>query len=385
MDRAASASLRLRQVIGGLAVFAGLGGVTAYADGPAGVVTTLHGSADLTRAAAVQPLRFRDELYLQDRIDTNEESLVRVLLGGSAVVTVRELSSLTISEQPDRAVIDLRDGRVGVEVARRLMKPGQAIEIRTPNAIAAVRGSFVVVEVSGPEKNPRTEVLTRSVSLPVTVSWGGDDASLASDHAIVVAGSGATLRVTPPRILTAAERARADAVRQGPREPTHSRSLPESLEIATDEEAEKAREEVEALAREEETEVGSATSPGLNEIAAARLAALFGLGSDGPGVTPEPATARRGQPPLAGPGAPPPGVPPPGVPPPGGPPPGGPPPVGPPPVGPPVPPVVPPGAAPGFSDAARGNATHSNASPTGLMPPAVGLGGGVPPGLGKKQ
>jgi hypothetical protein len=69
--------------------------------GGVGVVTTLAGNATVARAtlSSPQPLRFKDDVFLRDRITTAEKSIVRVLLGGNALVTVRELSALTITEQ----------------------------------------------------------------------------------------------------------------------------------------------------------------------------------------------------------------------------------------------------------------------------------------------
>src|SRR5712691_2974262 len=66
----------------------------------AGVVVTLQGSATAKRTALPQPvaLRFKDDVYLRDRITTADRSLVRLLLGGKASVTIRELSELTITE-----------------------------------------------------------------------------------------------------------------------------------------------------------------------------------------------------------------------------------------------------------------------------------------------
>ena len=60
----------------------------------AGIVTTLEGNVTATRAAAAPiALRFKDDVFLQDRITTAEQSLARMLLGGKAVVTVRERSA----------------------------------------------------------------------------------------------------------------------------------------------------------------------------------------------------------------------------------------------------------------------------------------------------
>jgi hypothetical protein len=114
-----------------------------------GVVTTLAGNATVARAAlpSPQPLRFKDDVFLRDRITTAERSIVRVLLGGKALITVRELSALTITEDAGRSTIDLSSGKVAMGVLRQRMRPGEVIEIRTPNAIAAIRGTVLVVEL----------------------------------------------------------------------------------------------------------------------------------------------------------------------------------------------------------------------------------------------
>src|SRR5881628_3291823 len=68
----------------------------------AGVVTTLLGTATVSRAALSQPvpLKFKDDVFAQDRVATGDDSIARILLGGKAIVTVRERSSLTITEVP---------------------------------------------------------------------------------------------------------------------------------------------------------------------------------------------------------------------------------------------------------------------------------------------
>lgn len=124
---------------------------SALAESPTnvGVVTTLTGQATVARASLSQPLplRFKDDVFVQDRISTAEKSIVRVLLGGKALVTVRELSVLTVTEQLGRSTVDLGSGKIGVGVARQRMRPGEILEIRTPNIVAAVRGTVLVVEI----------------------------------------------------------------------------------------------------------------------------------------------------------------------------------------------------------------------------------------------
>ena len=114
-----------------------------------GVVTTLAGTATVARAAlpSPRPLSFKDDVFVRDHIATAEKSVVRVLLGGKALITVRELSSLTIKEETGRSAVDLSSGKIAMGVLRQRMRPGEAIEIRTPNAIVAVRGTVLVVEL----------------------------------------------------------------------------------------------------------------------------------------------------------------------------------------------------------------------------------------------
>ena len=141
-----------------------------------GVVTALTGRASLKRLQAPEtPLKLRDNLFVRDVVDTQKESLARILLMGKSTVTVRELSRFEIREEvrPDgsqRALINLAEGKIRVMVARRLMRPGDEVEIRTPNAIAAVRGSDGVIEVSKlPDGRPQTVITGVSGEFQLTL------------------------------------------------------------------------------------------------------------------------------------------------------------------------------------------------------------------------
>jgi hypothetical protein len=121
-----------------------------------GVVTTLQGTARITHASAptvAASLRFRDDVFLQDVIDTEAAALARILLRGSSLVTIRELSRVTIGEQAiptgSKSVVSLFSGKVRATVSRSLLGPGDQTEIRTPNAVAAVRGTDVIVFTVG--------------------------------------------------------------------------------------------------------------------------------------------------------------------------------------------------------------------------------------------
>jgi hypothetical protein len=149
---------RVVQAVVSTAIVLAMSSTTAWAQATrAGVVTTLEGNVTAARAAAPQPvaLKFKDDVFVQDRIATGSESLARMLLGGKAVVTVRERSVLTITEVPGRpTTIDIESGKFALAVARERMRPGEVIEIRTPNAVAGVRGTVVVTEVQGVASQP---------------------------------------------------------------------------------------------------------------------------------------------------------------------------------------------------------------------------------------
>jgi hypothetical protein len=115
---------------------------------PAGIVTAVHGTATIARASSNQsnPLRFKDDVFLFDRVTTGERSLARILLGGRAVVTARERSILTITAVPGTARLDLESGRLLLAVAKGTMRPGESIDIKTRNAIIGIRGTVVVAD-----------------------------------------------------------------------------------------------------------------------------------------------------------------------------------------------------------------------------------------------
>jgi FecR protein len=124
----------------------------AEAQERAGVVTTLEGNVTVMRASLSQPaaLKFKDDIFVKDRITTGTNAVARILLGGRAVVTVRERSVVTITEVPGVSTVDVVAGRAAVAVAREKMQAGDLVEVRTPNAVAGIRGTVIVAEVFDP-------------------------------------------------------------------------------------------------------------------------------------------------------------------------------------------------------------------------------------------
>jgi hypothetical protein len=202
----------IRRIGVSLLVLAGMwpAAVTAQIQ-KAGVVTTLEGNVTATRTTADKPvaLKFKDDVFVNDRVVTGDRSLARLLLGGKAVVTVRERSAITITEVPGRSTIDLDSGKVAVAVAKDKMRPGEQIEVKSPNAVAAVRGTVFVVEVIRASANAGSAqsavtvnhyVLTGTIALNV----GSQSVNINADNFASVTGS-----VISSGVMSAAMRANA--------------------------------------------------------------------------------------------------------------------------------------------------------------------------------
>lgn len=88
--------------------------------------------------------------------------MVRVLFGGKALLTVQESTDLSIgSELQQPMVVDIAAGSMGLAVAKAKMKAGEGFEVRTPNAVATVRSTVILVEVA-----PTVSASTESQSAP---------------------------------------------------------------------------------------------------------------------------------------------------------------------------------------------------------------------------
>src|SRR2546422_5721812 len=102
----------------------------------AGVVDNLEGTVTVWRAASRQPvgMKVRDDLFVNDRIVTGDNSFVSLQLGESVVVVMRERSTLRLTEVPSEARLDLDSGKVLIAVTNSGMRPGRRLAVRTSNA-----------------------------------------------------------------------------------------------------------------------------------------------------------------------------------------------------------------------------------------------------------
>ncbi|MCZ6623934.1 MAG: FecR domain-containing protein [Deltaproteobacteria bacterium] len=197
-----------------LTLFLMLSGL-AFAQDPVGVVTGLKGKADLTRAGTQTTLHFRDSIILRDVIDTHERSLARILFGGNSIVTVREMSHLEVREEilptgATRSVHKLSSGQILLNVARRLLRRGDEVQIRTPNAVAAVRGSTIFAQYDFTSGQSNFTVLAGSL---IVTPHGRPPITMKVNEAVSITGTTATGIQAGP--IKGVGKAQADKILQG--------------------------------------------------------------------------------------------------------------------------------------------------------------------------
>jgi hypothetical protein len=148
------------------------GATDAYQSSGIGVVTAVSGPVSMIRAAAQpQPLKFRDQLQWRDVVETKKDGSARILLLGTTSVTVRELSRLELREEALAAgkkyTVSVVSGKVRATVERTLLGKGEEVEVHSPNAVAAVRGTDLVVEIAEQPARARGLGLLASLAGPL--------------------------------------------------------------------------------------------------------------------------------------------------------------------------------------------------------------------------
>ncbi len=223
---------------------------------PAGVVTGLQGQAQLTRpATAPTPLRFKDGVIIRDVVSTREKSLARILFGGRSTVTVRELTRLEVREEllptgARRDVHDLSSGTILVNVARQLMRPGDEVVIRTPNAIAAVRGSTLFASFN-PVLNQSFFALLSGSGL--VTPQGQTSVTLTPNTGLNITGTGPTVQAGPVQVITQAQATQIVQESQVAKVVKEEANKEQSVQVAVKEAAALVTAVVEAVTKTEQT------------------------------------------------------------------------------------------------------------------------------------
>ena len=135
---------------------------------PIGAVAALVGQGTITHSGNAEraPAKVRDDVFVRDRIETAEKSVIRVLMGGRITVTVRERSVVTIIDDPMRPRVDLESGQLAFKVHEGGLRAGEVAEVATPNAIVGIRGSLIVAQATGTD----SDVTVLEAHKPITIA-----------------------------------------------------------------------------------------------------------------------------------------------------------------------------------------------------------------------
>ena len=138
----------------------------ARAQTPAGTVAALQGRADAqaSGASAWRALALRNDVFVGERLRTADASRLKVLMRDDSVITLGPRSELTIDQQvvkgdggaaADTSRLGALVGSVRAVVTDRYGSRGSTFEVKTPTAVAGVRGTGFLVLVDADGKRTR--------------------------------------------------------------------------------------------------------------------------------------------------------------------------------------------------------------------------------------
>jgi hypothetical protein len=158
-----------------------------------GVVSALTGRASVTHAgeSSSSALSFKDSVSAGDKITNGTSSTLRILLDSKAVLTSHDEATLTLAGAPGAALIALENGKIQLNVNNSRLNSGETFEVRTPNAMARITGTTLVVDV-------RNE-LVGNASIRAVSQWcalrGSLTVSSRAEGSSVLLGPGQCVRV----------------------------------------------------------------------------------------------------------------------------------------------------------------------------------------------
>ena len=130
-----------------LSMVVALGARVAAAE-DVGAVAALEGTAEVPRGGALTPLAAGDVVQLGDHVRTAAASRAKLLFRDDSVLTLAESSELVVDEQVAGAApttsFSLLLGKVRAIVNDRYSAKGAEFEVKSPTAIAGVRGTSFI-------------------------------------------------------------------------------------------------------------------------------------------------------------------------------------------------------------------------------------------------
>ncbi|MEW6775951.1 MAG: FecR family protein, partial [Bdellovibrionota bacterium] len=127
----------------------------ALAATPAGKITDAEGEAEIIRKGTAEPEIVQEQMdvFEGDALETGEDGMIRVALADGSSLTLAPEGHLKITRQlydakkgERESLFDLLRGKIRAEVAKLAKLSRSNFEVRTPTAVAGVRGTDFEVE-----------------------------------------------------------------------------------------------------------------------------------------------------------------------------------------------------------------------------------------------
>lgn len=137
-----------------LLILIGLAGSVVVAQNTVGTVTDLGGSAHFERNGATRAVTNGMGVDLKDKFTTDAGAHLTITLSDNSKLDLAEQSTLVIDEQvlgttgPQATRVSLLGGHLQSLVTKALRGTAPSFEVKTPNAIAGVRGTKFSVTYS---------------------------------------------------------------------------------------------------------------------------------------------------------------------------------------------------------------------------------------------
>jgi hypothetical protein len=120
-----------------------------------GQVTALEGKVTVLRQEkfAPEPLTLQKSVFQEDIIETDRASKVRITLSDATVISLGEQSRLELKQFSHEARQQTRSGRLAIAwgffraILKEMTSPS-SVEVITPTAVAAIRGTDLMGEVT---------------------------------------------------------------------------------------------------------------------------------------------------------------------------------------------------------------------------------------------
>ncbi len=141
--------------IAGIVICLGLMASLVMSSNKAGEIRALKGKASIIRSDKAANASVKDTLLLMDTVETDKDSKAKILFVDDSLLTLGEKSRLLVKEyllgddkKRGQSVFNLIDGKVRAIVGKN------KLEIHTPTAVAAARGTVFISWVNKGGSSP---------------------------------------------------------------------------------------------------------------------------------------------------------------------------------------------------------------------------------------